>query len=230
MFIGVIVNFFAVIVGSAVGLFFKNKLKSRYQQALTDVIALGVVGVGISYAIKTQNLLVMILSLIIGTLLGTLIRIDDKLERLGERLQSRMKQASGSFSEGFAGASILYCVGSMAIMGCLDSALSGDHGILFTKSIMDGVTSVFLASTMGVGVLFSAFSVLIYQGLLTLGFSLFAGGLDSAVINEISAVGGIILFGIAVNLLGLKKVKTGDMALSLFFPIGLLPLMGLLGL
>ena len=230
MFLGVIVNFLAVIVGSAAGLFFKNKLKACYQKALTDVIALGVVGVGITYAVKTQNLLVMILSLIVGTLLGTLIRIDDRLESLGNKLQSRVKMANGSFSEGFAGASILYCVGSMAIMGCLSSALSGDHSILFTKSIMDGVTSIFLASTMGMGVMFSAFSVLIYQGLLTLGFSLFAGGLDSAVVNEISAVGGIILFGIAVNMLGLKKVKTGDMALSLFIPIGLLPLMKLLGL
>ena len=100
----------------------------------------------------------------------------------------------------------------------------------FTKSVMDGVTSIFLASTMGVGVMFSAVSVLIYQGLLTLGFSLFAGGLDSTVISEISAVGGIILFGIAINMLGLKKVKTGDMALSLFAPIGLLPLLKLLGL
>ena len=230
MFLGVLVNFLAVIAGSIAGLFFKNKLHARYQKALTDVIALGVVGVGITYAVKTQNLLVMILSLIIGTLLGTLIRIDDKLESLGNRLQSRMKVADGSFAEGFAGASILYCVGSMAIMGCLSSALSGDHSILFTKSIMDGVTSVFLASTMGIGVMFSAFSVLLYQGLLTLGFSLFAGGLDSAVVSEISAVGGIILFGIAVNMLGLKKVKTGDMALSLFIPIGLLPLMALLGL
>ena len=230
MFLGVIVNFLAVIVGSAAGLFFKNKLKARYQKALTDVIALGVVGVGITYAIKTQNILVMILSLIAGALLGTFVRIDDRLESLGNKLQSRMKVSNGSFSEGFAGASILYCVGSMAIMGCLSSALSGDHSILFTKSIMDGVTSIFLASTMGVGVLFSAFPVLIYQGLLTLGFSLFAGGLDSAVVNEISAVGGIILFGIAVNMLGLKKVKTGDMALSLFFPIGLLPMMKLFGL
>ncbi len=230
MFLGVIVNFLAVLAGSAVGLFFKNKLKARYQKALTDVIALGVVGVGILYAIKSQNILVMILSLIVGTLLGTLIRIDDRLESLGGKLQSRLKQAGGSFSEGFAGASILFCVGSMAIMGSMSSALSGDHGILFTKSIMDGVTSIFLASTMGVGVLFSAFPVLIYQGLLTFAFSLFAGGLDSAVVNEISAVGGIILFGIAVNMLGLKKVKTGDMALSLFLPIGLLPLLKLLGL
>lgn len=230
MFLGVIVNFLAVIAGSAIGLFFKNKLAVRYQKALTDVIALGVLGIGILYTIKTQNLLVMILSIIIGTLLGTLIRIDDRLESLGNKMQSRMKMTDGSFAEGFAGASILYCVGSMAIMGCLSSALSNDHSILLTKSIMDGVTSVFLASTMGVGVLFSAFSVLVYQGLLTLGFSLFAGGLDSVIVGEISAVGGIILFGIALNQLGIKKVKTGDMALSLFAPIGLLPLLKLLGL
>ena len=230
MFLGVIVNVLAVVAGSAVGLFFKNKLKERYQKALTAVIALGVVGIGASYAIKTQNLLVMILSLIIGTLLGTWIRIDDRLESLGDKLQSRIKQAGGTFAEGFAGASILFCVGSMAIMGCMNSALSGNHDILLTKSIMDGVTSVFLASAIGVGVMFSALSVLIYQGLLTLGFSLFAGGLDSAVVNEISAVGGIILFGIAINMLQLKKVKTGDMALALFAPIGLVPLIALLGL
>jgi uncharacterized membrane protein YqgA involved in biofilm formation len=230
MFLGVIVNVLAVVAGSAVGLFFKDKLHERYQKALTNVIALGVVGVGVTYAIKTQNLLVMILSLIIGTLLGTWIRIDDRLERLGDRMQSRLKQAGSTFAEGFAGASILYCVGSMAIMGCMNSALNGDHAILFTKSVMDGVTSIFLASALGVGVMFSAVAVLVYQGLLTLGFSLFAGSLDSAVVSEISAVGGIILFGIAINMLQLKKVKTGDMALALFVPIGLVPLLNLLGL
>jgi uncharacterized membrane protein YqgA involved in biofilm formation len=230
MFLGVIVNVLAVVAGSAIGLFFKNKLHERYQQALTNVIALGVVGVGVTYAVKTQNLLVMILSLIIGTLLGTWIRIDERLERLGDRMQSRLKQAGGTFAEGFAGASILYCVGSMAIMGCMNSALSGDHAVLFTKSVMDGVTSIFLASALGVGVMFSAAAVLVYQGLLTLGFSLFAGSLNSAVVSEISAVGGIILFGIAINMLKLKKVKTGDMALALFVPIGLVPLLALLGL
>ncbi len=230
MFLGVIVNVLAVVVGGAIGLLFKNALHERYQTALTSAIALGVVGVGVTYVIKTENLLVLILSVIIGTLIGTWIRIDDRLQRLGERMQSRLKQSGGTFAEGFAGASILYCVGSMAIMGCMNSALSGDHAILFTKSVMDGVTSVFLASTLGVGVLFSAVSVLIYQGLLTLGFSLFAGSLSSSLVGEISAVGGIILFGIAINMLQLKKVKTGDMALALFVPIALIPLLNLLGL
>jgi len=218
------------LVGGAIGLLFKNVLHERYQTALTSAIALGVIGVGVLYVSKTDNLLVMILSVIIGTLIGTWIRIDDRLQSLGERLQRRVRQSGGTFAEGFAGASILYCVGSMAIMGCMNSALSGDHAILFTKSVMDGVTSIFLASTLGVGVLFSAVSVLIYQGLLTLGFSLFAGGLSTALINEISAVGGIILFGIAISMLQLKKVKTGDMALALFVPIGLIPLLNLLGL
>jgi len=228
--LGVIVNVLAVAVGGAVGLLFRNALHERYQSALTSAIALGVAGVGATYAIKTENLLVMILSIIIGTLLGTWIRVDDRLQRLGERLQHHVRQSGGTFAEGFAGASILYCVGSMAIMGCMNSALSGDHAVLFTKSVMDGVTSVFLASTLGVGVIFSAFSVLVYQGLLTLGFSLFAGSLSNTLVNEISAVGGIILFGIAINMLQLKKVKTGDMALALLMPIGLVPLLNLLGL
>jgi uncharacterized membrane protein YqgA involved in biofilm formation len=229
MFNGVIVNFLAIIAGSLIGLFFKNKLKQRFHTALIDAIALGVIGIGITYAIKTENLLVLIISLIIGTLLGTILKIDDRLDSLGVKIQSRLKNVQGAFSEGFAGASILFCVGSMAIMGCMDSGLRAENGILYTKSLMDGVTSIFFASAMGVGVLFSAVSVLIYEGLLTVVFSLFAGNLDIAVINEISAVGGVILIGIAVNMLKLKKIKTADMIFSLFLPIAIIPLLALLG-
>jgi uncharacterized protein len=117
----------------------------------------------------------------------------------------------------------------MAILGCLESALNQNSGILLTKSIMDGVSSIFLASAMGIGVLFSAFTVLIYQGLLTLLFSLFAGSLDMNVINEISAVGGAILIGIAINMLKLKKIKSADMVISLFLPIAIVPLLKLIG-
>jgi uncharacterized membrane protein YqgA involved in biofilm formation len=227
MFTGVIVNFAAVIAGSAIGLFFRNKLKEKYQTALVDAIALGTVGIGVMYIIKTQNVLVLILSLIIGTLIGTLLKLDDRLERLGDKLQNRLTRHD-TFSEGFAGASILYCVGSMAVMGSLEGALTGKAVILLTKSIMDGVISVFLASAMGLGVLFSAFPVLIYQGALTLLFSLFAGGIDNAVITEISAVGGAILIGVGINMLKLKKIKTADMVVSLFMPIAVLPLLNLI--
>lgn len=228
MFTGVIVNFAAVIAGSAIGLFFREKLKPRYQTALADAIALGVIGIGVMYVIKTQNILVLVLSLILGTLLGTLLRLDDRLGRLGGKLQNRLKSSQDTFSEGFAGASILFCVGSMAIMGSLEGALGGGCGILLTKSIMDGVTSVFLASAMGTGVLFSAFPVLIYEGALTLLFSLFAGGIDNAVMTEISAVGGAILIGIAINMLKLKKIKTADMVISLFAPLAVIPLLNLI--
>jgi uncharacterized membrane protein YqgA involved in biofilm formation len=227
MYSGVIVNVLAVIIGSLIGLFFKNKLKQRIHTALINVIALGVIGIGFTYAIQTQNLLVLMICLIIGTLLGTILKLDDRLDSLGSKIQNRLKSAGDTFSEGFAGASILFCVGSMAIMGCMDSGLNASNGILYTKSLMDGVTSIFLASAMGIGVLFSAASVLLYEGLLTLVFSLFAGSLDTAVISEISAVGGIILIGIAINLLGLKKIKTADMTISLFLPIVIVPLLAL---
>lgn len=229
MFLGAFVNFAAVIAGSMIGLFFKNKLGEKYNDALINAMALGVAGIGITYSIKTENVLVMIVSILIGTILGTMLQIDSRLDKLGIRIQSRLKSAQNGFSEGFAGASILYCVGSMAIMGCIDSGLHQNNSILFTKSLIDAVTSVFLASTMGIGVLFSAFSVLIYEGLLTLFFSLFAGSLDLAVINEMSAVGGAILIGIAINMLKLKKIKTADMVISLFMPIMIMPLFGLLG-
>ena len=228
MFTGVLVNFAAVLAGSIIGLFFKNKLNQKYHVALMDAIALGVIGIGIVYVIQTENILVLIISLILGTLIGTFLKIDDRLEKAGYMLQARLKNNENTFAEGFAGASILYCVGSMTIMGCMDSALNNSNDILFTKSIMDGVSSIFLASAMGLGVLFSAFTILIYQGLLTLLFSLFAGSLDMSVINEISAVGGAILIGIAVNMLKLKKIKTADMVISLFLPIAVVPLIHLL--
>ena len=229
MFTGVLVNFATVVAGSLIGILFKKWLNPKYHVALINAIALGVIGIGAAYAIKTGNILVMVISLILGTLIGTFFRLDDRLEALGNKLQDRLKNTQETFSEGFAGASILFCVGSMAIMGCLECGLHSDGGILFTKSVMDGVASIFLAATMGVGVLFSAFTVLVYEGLLTLLFSLFAGGLDMAVINEISAVGGVILIGIAVNMLGLKKIKTADMVISLFMPLAVLPVLHLLG-
>jgi uncharacterized membrane protein YqgA involved in biofilm formation len=229
MFLGSFVNFAAIIAGSLLGLFFKNRLNQKYQDALVNAMALGVAGIGITYSIKTGNILVMIVSLLIGTILGTILQIDSGLDKLGVRLQSRLKNTQDGFSEGFAGASILYCVGSMAIMGCIDSGLHQNNDILFTKSLIDAVTSVFLASAMGVGVLFSAFSVLFYEGLLTLFFSLFAGSLDISVINEMSAVGGAILIGIAINMLKIKKIKTADMVISLFVPIAIMPLLNLIG-
>lgn len=228
MFTGVLVNFGAVIAGSLIGIFFKGKLNQKYQTALQDVIALGVIGIGVKYIIGTNNPLVLIMSLIMGTLLGTLLKIDDRLDSLGGKLQSKLKSKQETFSEGFAGASILYCVGSMALMGCLQGALESKSDILLTKSIMDGVTSVFLASALGVGVLFSAFSVLIYQGALVLLFHAFAGGIADEAVVEMSAVGGAILIGIAINMLKLKKVKTADMVISLFMPLAVIPLIKLI--
>jgi uncharacterized membrane protein YqgA involved in biofilm formation len=228
IFTGVLVNFAAVVAGSLIGLFFKDKLKQRYHTALIDAIALGVAAIGASYTIKTQNILVMMVSLIIGTLAGTFLKINDRLDSFGERMKDRMKIAEGSFSEGFAGASILFCVGSMAILGCIESGLNNNHTILLTKSIMDGVTSIFLASALGAGVLFSAGSVLVYQGILVLLASLLSGLLGADAVNEMSAVGGVILLGIAVNMLGIKKIKAADMVLSLFLPIAVLPLIKLL--
>ncbi len=229
MFAGVLVNFATVIAGSLIGLFLKGKVIHKYYSALINVIALGVIGIGITYIIKTDNVLVLMISIILGTLIGTVLRIEDRLENLGDHIQERFKTSGDRFSEGFAAASILFCVGSMTVLGCMDSGIYHSNNILFTKSIMDGVSSMFLASAMGIGVLLSAFTVLIYQGLLTFIFSIFAESLDMSVVNEISAVGGVILIGIAVNMLKIKKIKAADMVISLFFPIGIVPLISLIG-
>lgn len=228
IFTGVLVNSGAILVGSLIGLFFRNKLKQRYQIALMDLIALSVIAIGIIYAIKTENILVMMVSMIIGTLIGTFLKINENLDALGDKLQKRLKITEGSFSQGFAATSILFCVGSMTIMGCIESGLNQSHTILLTKAVIDGVIAIFFASALGVGVLLSSFSVLVFQGTLTLLASFFAKSLNTSVINEMSAVGGVILLGIAVNMLNLKRIKSADMVLSFFMPIAIVPLLSLL--
>lgn len=220
--LGTIVNSVAVIVGCLVGLIVKGRLTEKISTTIMNGLALCTLYIGISGALKGENTLIMIISVAIGALIGEIIDIDKWLNKLGYYLESKFKKENGSsisIAEGFITSSLLFCVGAMAIVGSLESGLKGNHDTLFTKSILDGISSIIFASSLGIGVMFSAVSVFIYQGVITLGAGLLSGVLSTTVIANMSAVGGLLIVGLAFNMLGISKIKIANLLPAIFLPI-----------
>lgn len=217
--LGTIVNTVAIIVGSLVGLLFRGGIPEKYSNIIMHAIGLAVILIGIKTALKTDEILIVIISLAVGSLLGELLRIEDRLERLGNWLGRRISKDSEGISKGFVSASLLYCVGAMAIVGSMESGLSGNHQTLFAKSILDGIGSVIFASTLGIGVLFSAASVFVYQGFITLTASSIKQFLVPDVVSQMSAVGGLLILAIGIGLLEIKRIKIGNMIPAIFIPL-----------
>lgn len=182
-------------------------------------IGLAVVLIGIKTALKTDAILMVIISLAVGSFLGELLRIEDRLGQLGNWVGGRLSKNSKGISRGFVSASLLYCVGAMAIVGSLESGLSGNHQTLFAKSILDGIGSVLFASTLGIGVLFSAVSVFVYQGLITITASSIKHLLLPEVVSQMSAIGGLLILAIGIGLLEIRKIKIGNMLPAMFIPL-----------
>jgi uncharacterized protein len=225
---GTLVNFAAIIVGGGIGLLFRKGLPKKFMNAIIYAIALVIFALGVGYVIKSQQVLALIISVILGTLVGTMLQLDAGLVKLGQSVQDRMKGAGGRFAEGFTSCTLLYCVGAMAITGSIQGGLNNDHSIIFIKSVMDGVTAIFFASSLGVGVLFSAIPVLLYQGIIALAASALSPVLDLAVVTEMSAAGGVALIALSISMLDIKKLDVANMLPSIFFPIAVLPLINLL--
>lgn len=223
-----VINVGLVLLGSLLGLLFKNRISARFAAALTAALGLCVLGIGISGIIKTADTLCVIVCMVLGTLLGEALNIEKRMDGLGELLRRKLMKGDGSsrFVEGFVNASVLFCVGAMAINGSMQAGMLGEYDILVSKGVIDGVTSITFAAAMGVGVAFSAVPLLLYQGGLTLIFSLAGRAMDPAVVVEMSAVGGTIIVGIALNMLGLprEKIRVGNMLPAIFLPIVYLPL------
>ncbi|HWP97347.1 MAG TPA: DUF554 domain-containing protein [Syntrophomonadaceae bacterium] len=217
--LGTVVNTVAIIAGSLLGLLFKGGIPESYNRTVLKSVALAVLLIGLLNALKTEQILLLIFSLAIGSLLGEVIKIEEWLDRLGNWLESRFASSGGSVAEGFVSASLLFCVGAMAIVGSLESGLSGSHQTLFAKSVLDGIASIVLASSLGIGVLFSAASVFIYQGLITLASSALQPFLGAAVIREMSAVGGLLIMSIGFNMLDFPRIKVGNMLPAIFIPL-----------
>lgn len=218
---GTIVNAAAIILGAAVGLLFKKGIPERVKCTIMQGIGLAVLLVGLSMALQTKQILVVILSLVLGGLTGELLNIEGGLDRLGKWLESKVGGGTGELGKAFVTTSLIYCVGAMAIMGSIEDGLNSNPQILFTKSALDGISAVVFASTMGIGVAFSSFPVFFYQGSITLLASLVKGFLSPAAVAEMTATGGLLIVGIALNILQIKEIKVGNLLPAIFFAIPL---------
>ncbi len=230
--IATIINVVLVLAGSIVGLIFHNFIGTRFTNILTAALGLCVLGIGAASLISTQDTLCLIVCMVVGTVLGEAIDIEKRLEGAGEFLRTRLLKGDGSsrFTEGFVSASLLYCVGAMAITGSIEAGLNQNHSIIISKGVIDGVTSVSFAATMGVGVAFSVIPILLYQGGITLLAAWVGPYLPDAVITEMTAVGGALIVGLALNMLqpDRVKIKVGNMLPAIFLPIVYVPLSGAL--
>lgn len=245
---GTIVNTLAVVVGAILGSILPQ-MPERLKNTVMQGLGLAVIVLGLTMAFETDNILIMIASLVLGGLTGEWLKLEDRLNRLGQRLEQRVNRlrkprgtqgaddavnanddgtnlavtnnGGRSIAQGFITATLVYCVGAMAILGALDSGLRHNHDILYTKSMLDGISSIIFASTLGIGVLFSAAPVFLYQGAIALA----AGGIVKlvndtvlhAVITEVTATGGVLIIGIGLGILNIKKINVANLLPAIVF-------------
>lgn len=215
---GALVNLITVVAGTLVGLVAGKFLNERIRAATMSAVALITIGIAIPGLMNSTKPLVPILSLVIGTVIGEALDIDRAVNRLGDKLQEKFR-GKGKITEGFVTGTLVFAVGAMTIMGSLDSGLKNDHTILIAKSVIDGISSIIFASTMGVGVAFAGLSVFVIEGGISLLASLVAPLLTEVVINEITFVGSLLILGISFNLLGITKLKLLNMMPAMFLPL-----------
>ncbi len=219
--LGTIVNTVAIVVGSILGLLLKGGIPKRFNDMIMKALGLSVLYIGISGSLKSTDTLLLILSLIIGAVIGELADIDKWLNDLGKAIENRFKKITkgGNIAEGFVSASLLFCIGSMAIVGSIKSGLEGDHTMLFIKSMLDGITSIIYTSSMGIGVIFSAAAVFLYQGAITLAAGFLGSILQEGQIANITGIGSILIMGLGFNLLGIAKIKVANFLPAIFVPM-----------
>lgn len=217
--LGTLINVGAIILGSLIGLAIHAKLPERLTRIAFQGIGLFTVFLGLTMAAKTSNFLVMIFSIVPGSIIGELIGIEKHMDRLGEHIKQKVGSKNKSFSEGFITAFLLFCMGSIAILGSIEEGLGGKPNLLIAKSVLDGFSSLALSASLGIGVIFSALPLFIYQG----GITLFASSLQqfftATLINELSAVGGLLLIGLGINILEIKKLNILNMLPSLVIAV-----------
>ena len=215
--IGVIVNTITVIIGSIIGMLGGKLVPERVNKAVMVAIGLCTVYIGVDGALAGSNTLILIISLVLGTIVGTLIDIDKGINWLGDTMGKRFKSQKGNFAEGFVTASLVFCIGSMTIVGSLKAGIEGDNSMIFTKSLLDLISSSMLASALGVGVLVSAVFVLVFQGALVLLAGLLEPVLNDFAVSELICVGSVMIIGLGLNLIGVTKIKVANMLPALIF-------------
>lgn len=208
---GTLLNAATVLIGGLVGTVVGDRLPERLRENVVRGVGLFVTAMGVKFAIDTTNLLFMLGAMLLGGIVGSLVGVDAALNKLGETLQRRFARGGTStVAEAFVTASIVFCVGPLTFLGSIQNGLTGDATLLTVKSVLDGFTAVALAATLGWGVLLTVPLILLYQGGLALGASLFAGVLSDLQLREMSAVGGLLLIGVGLKLLAIRDVKVAD--------------------
>jgi len=228
---GTVVNIFTIIIGGAAGLILKKYISKRITETVMQGIALAVLVIGVSGtlsaafyivddAIVSDHVLIMIVSLALGAFIGELLKIEQGLEKFGAFCEAKLKKPDddSTFAQGFVTATLVFCVGSMAIVGSLEDGINRNSDILVAKAIIDGIAAIIFASTMGIGVLFSALTVGLYQGSITLLAVVAAPFFSETVVMQMSLVGSILIMSIGFNMLKMGKIKTGNLLPAIFIP------------
>lgn len=224
--IGTIVNAAAICAGALVGVALKRGIPDRIKDTVVQGLGLAVILIGLNMAMETRNPLIVIASLVLGGLAGGILDIDGWINRLGRRLEKLVGgQNGGEIGRAFVASTILFCVGAMAIMGAIEDGLTGRPTTLYAKAMLDGITSVIMASTLGIGVIFSAVPVLIYQGGITLGAVWAAGFMSPWVVAELTASGGLVVLGIGLNILGVTNIRVANLLPAIFVATGIVVLL-----
>lgn len=223
--LGVIVNTITIIGGGIIGLIINKGIPERLNKTIMDGIALVVMYIGISGALKGDNPLYVVICISIGAFIGELIDFDKLLNKFGEYIDKKFSKNKvdedddKELSRGFVSASLLFCVGAMAVVGAIQSGLNGDHSTLLAKSVLDGVSSIFFAASMGLGVILSSIAVFIYEGIIALGAGALSSILSDAVVTYMTCVGSLLIFALGLNMLKICNIKVANLLPSMFIPI-----------
>lgn len=215
--LGSVFNVACIVVGGVIGLVLGGRLPDRMRAIVFTGLGLCTLIIGLQMGLKTQNPLVLVFSILLGAITGELLKLEDRLTGLGDWMKAHMRSGNERFTEGFVSSSVLFCIGSMAILGSFDEGLRGDHTILFTKSILDGFASVAFAASFGVGVIFSAIPVFIYQAGLTEFATVLQPVLSEPMMIELTATGGALIIGISINLMELRRIPLTNMLPALVY-------------
>lgn len=229
--VGVIINVAAVLAGGTLGLLLGGRVPQRLRETIMQGLALCILLIGAQGALETANVLAVIVCMVAGGLLGETLDIEKRLESLGALAERKFAHGgqNGRFAQGFITASLLFCVGAMAVVGSLNAGLTGDNSTLIAKAALDLVTAVFFAAALGPGVLLAAAAVLVYQGAIALMAGWLAPVLTDAIVTEMSAVGGLLIMGLSFNMLGMAKIRVGNLLPAIFLPILYFPIANWIG-
>lgn len=222
--LGTIVNGGAIVLGGVIGLLFKGVISEKYHKLVFDSLSLCVLLIGLINAFEVKSILVVIFSLVAGSILGQWMDLEKRLEHFSNWIEHKFvktkpEEGESSFSKGFVTTTLIYCVGSMAVVGSFKSGLSGDHATLFAKSAIDGMSAVLFASSLGFGVVFSAIPVFLYQGALTLSASALRPLITDIAIADMSSAGGLIIVALGLKMLDIKQMPVANMLPAIFIPM-----------